>query len=48
MDHRRDKFWPMGSLGLMWTDLEILRHPNSSHEEVFLEVLNIGIDDHMP
>ena len=31
----------------MWTNLEILWPPNSSHEEVFLEVLNIGIDDHM-
>ena len=38
----------MGSLGRMWTDLEILWPLNSSHDEVFLEVQNIGIDDHMP
>ena len=38
VDHGRDKFWPMGDLGRMWTDLKILWPPNSSHEEVFLEV----------
>ena len=38
----------MGSLGRMWTDLKILWPPNSSHDEVFLEVQNIGIDEHMP
>ena len=38
----------MSSLGRMLTDLEILWPPNSSHDEVFLEVQNIGIDEHMP
>ena len=38
----------MGSLGRMWTDLEILWPPDSSLDEVFLEVQNIGIDDHVP
>ena len=37
VDHGREKFWPIGNLGRMWTDLKILWPPNRSHEEVFLE-----------
>ena len=38
----------MGYLQHTLTDLEILYPPKSTHGQVFLEVKNIGIDNHMP
>ena len=42
------EFWPMVQLGRPLTNPEILWPPESPHKKAFLEVCNMGIDDHMP